>query len=148
MRILYNQTDVEDVLITAFSKVFKNIQKFEYRGDKSLDKWIKTIVINESIRFLKMKPPIVYKEEVPEYEINDGYSVDLSDIDVEQIHYIIGMMPVGYRTVFNLFAIEGYSHKEIAELMDISENTSKSQLRKARIYIIEKIDKIKKHENA
>jgi RNA polymerase sigma-70 factor, ECF subfamily len=57
-------------------------------------------------------------------------------------------MPTGYRMVFNLFAIEGYTHKEISELLNITENTSKSQLRKARIYIIERINKIRKYGNA
>ena len=68
---------------------------------------------------------------------------DLSDVDVEQIYSIIETMPPGYRMVFNLFAIEGYSHKEISELLQISESTSKSQLRKGRMNIIEKINKIK-----
>ena len=148
MRILFNHHDVEDVLITAFSKVFNNIEKFEYRGDNSLAKWIKTIVINESIRYLDTKPPISYKEDLPEYKINNEYDVDLSGIDVDQIYSIIGTMPTGYRIVFNLFAIEGYTHKEISELLNITGNTSKSQLRKARIYIIEKINNTKKYGNS
>ncbi|MBN1116914.1 MAG: sigma-70 family RNA polymerase sigma factor [Bacteroidales bacterium] len=147
MRIIYNQKDVEDVLITAFSKVFRNIQRFEYRGDNSLVKWIKTIVINESIRFVNVKPLAVYKEELTGQEINDECYADLSGIDAERVYSIIGNMPAGYRVVFNLFALEGYSHKEISELLGITENTSKSQLRKARLYIIEKLNKIEEHEN-
>ncbi len=147
MRILFNHHDVEDVLITAFSKVFKSVEKFEYRGDNSLEKWIKTIVINESIRYVNTKSPISYKEDLPEYEIINEYDVDLSSIDIEQIYSIIGAMPIGYRMVFNLFAIEGYTHKEISKLLNIAENTSKSQLRKARIYIVEKINKIKEDGN-
>ena len=147
MRILANHHDVEDVLIISFSKVFNHIQKFEYRGENSLMKWIKTIVINESIRQVNTKNQIIYKEELPEYETNTTYDIDLSDIDVEQVYSIIETMPVGYRLVFNLFTIEDYSHKEISELLNISENTSKSQLRKARIYIIEKMNKTKKNGN-
>jgi RNA polymerase sigma-70 factor (ECF subfamily) len=67
---------------------------------------------------------------------------------VEEVYSIIGSMPEGYRIVFNLFALEGYSHKEISELLNITENTSKSQLRKARIHIIEKMNKNKKNGNA
>jgi RNA polymerase sigma-70 factor, ECF subfamily len=148
MRILYNHHDIEDVLITAFSKVYKNIKKFEYRGDNSLAKWIKTIVINESIRQVNINTPVVYKEDIGEYEINNEYDADLSGIDVEQIYSIIEDMPAGYRIVFNLFAIEGYSHKEISELLGFTESTSKSQLRKARIYIIGKINKTKEYGKA
>lgn len=148
MRIVANHHDVEDVLIVSFSKVFNKIQEFEYRGDNSLAKWIKTIVINESIRHATTKNHISYEEDIPEYEMNTTYDEDLDHIDTEQIYSIIETMPAGYRMVFNLFAIEGYSHKEISELLDITENTSKSQLRKARIYIIERIKKTRKYGNA
>lgn len=141
MRILANHHDVEDVLILAFTKVFNSIQKFEYRGDPSLIKWIKTIVVNESIRQVNGKTKISYDEDFPEYEKNMAYASDIIDIDIEQVYSIIENMPAGYRMVFNLFAIEGYTHKEIAELLNITESTSKSQLRKARINIIEKINK-------
>lgn len=147
-RILANHNDVEDVLIISFTKVFKNIKKFEYRGDLSLNKWIKTIVINESIRFVKKRDKIKYDDNMPELATYSEFDSCLSDLDVEHIHSIIESMPTGYRIVFNLFAIEGYSHKEIAELLKISENTSKSQLRKARLNIIKKIEKTKTHEKA
>lgn len=148
MRILANHHDVEDVLIDSFTKVFDNIKKFEYRGDNSLNKWIKTIVINETIRYVNARNKVKYDDYLPEYEINTAFESDLGDIDIEQIYSIIETMPVGYRMVFNLFAIEGYSHKEISELLNITESTSKSQLRKARINIIEKISKIKEYGNS
>lgn len=143
-RILSNQHDVEDALIISFTKVFKSIQRFEYRGDSSLTKWIKTIVINESIRHLNKKNKISYNEDLPEYETDTTYDVD---IDIEQVYSIIESLPLGYRMVFNLFAIEGFSHKEISEMLNITESTSKSQLRKARINIIEKINKSKENGN-
>jgi len=138
---------VEDVLITAYSKVFKSIWKFEYRDDNCVSKWIKTIVINESIRHIRTKHLISYREDLPEYGMNEEYDADLNGIHADQIYSIIETMPVGYRIVFDLFAIEGYAHKEISELLKITENTSKSQLRKARIYIIDKINKSKRHGN-
>lgn len=147
MRILSNHHDVEDALIISFTKVFNSIQQFEYRGDNSLKKWIKTIVINESIRYLNTKNKIRYNESLLEYETNTDYAADISEIDIDQVYSIIKALPVGYRMVFNLFAIEGYSHKEIAELLNISESTSKSQLRKARMNIIERINKAKKNGN-
>jgi len=88
---------------------------------------------------LKSKPTLSYSEDLSEYESNEIDNADLSGVDIDRIYAIIGAMPDGYRTVFNLYAIEGYSHKEIADLLNIAENTSKSQLRKARIYIIEKL---------
>lgn len=145
MRILANHHDVEDVLSIAFTKVFNGIQRFEYRGDHSLVKWIKTIVVNESIRHVNGKAKISYEEDLPEYDINITPDSNLSDIDIEQVYSIIETMPAGYRMVFNLFAIEGYTHKEIAELLSITESTSKSQLRKARINIIERINKTKRY---
>lgn len=147
MRILANHHDVEDVLIDSFTKVFNNIQKFEYRGD-SLNKWIKTIVINETIRYVNARNKVKYDDDLPEYETSTAFDSDLSDIDIEQVYSIIETMPAGYRMVFNLFAIEGYSHKEISELLNITENTSKSQLRKARINIIERTRKIKENGNS
>lgn len=145
MRILANHHDVEDALIIAFTKVFDNIRNFEYRGENSLKKWIKTIVINESIRYINSRQKIQYDDNLSEYDhqVNDDTEPDT--IDVEQVYSIIESMPVGYRLVFNLFAIEGYSHKEISDLLNISENTSKSQLRKARINIIEKLYKTENH---
>ena len=143
--MLSNHHDAEDALIISFTKIFNNINKFEYRGDTSLAKWIKTIVINESIRHLNRKTRLNYSDDFPDNEINTAYDSDLSGIDIEQVYTIVEALPVGYRMVFNLFAIEGYSHKEISELLKISESTSKTQLRKARINIIESINKIKKY---
>ncbi len=148
MRILANHYDVEDVLIVSFTKVFENIRRFEYRGDNSLNKWIKTIVINESIRYVNAKNRIKYNEDLSEYELNKVYDADLTNIDIEQIYSIIETIPIGYRMVFNLFAIEGYSHKEISELLNITESTSKTQLRKARFKIVERINKTNKNGNS
>ncbi len=140
MRILSNFHDVEDVLIISFHKVFKNIDKFEYRGENSLTKWIKTIIINESVRFVKKKNMLSFENnqfELDDYHISDN---ELENVDAELIYSIIENMPAGYRVVFNLFAIEGYTHKEISKMLNISENTSKSQLRKARLNITEKLN--------
>lgn len=101
MRILANHHDVEDVLIISFTKVFDNIHKFEYRGDNSLNKWIKTIVINETIRYINAKNKIKYDDDLPEYETNTAYDPEISDVDVEQVYSIIETMPAGYRMVFS-----------------------------------------------
>lgn len=141
MRYLANHHDTEDVLSVSFTKIFKNIGQFENRGEGSFQKWINTIVINEAIRFLKSKKAIVFQEDETLLTLNASYEVSSDLIDSEEVHQVLEAMPKGYRTVFNLFAIEGYSHKEIAEMLQINENTSKSQLSKARSYMIQKLKK-------
>lgn len=143
MRIISNHHDVQDVLITSFTKVFQHINHFEYRGDESFCKWIKTIVINESIRFVNLKKRIEFENEWSENELNTSsfeIETDETSIDIDTVYSILEAMPPGYRIVFNLFVLEDYSHKNIAETLNISEGTSKSQLRKARLYVINKLN--------
>ncbi|NJK94661.1 MAG: sigma-70 family RNA polymerase sigma factor [Bacteroidales bacterium] len=138
MRILANHHDTEDALVLAFTRIFDNIARFEYRGEYSLNKWIRTIVIREAIRLVTSRNQLQYSEDMTAFDSPAPEEEEMENMDAEQIRTIIETMPAGYRLVFNLFALEGYSHKEIGGLLNISENTSKSQLRKARIYIIEK----------
>jgi len=146
MRYLANHHDTEDVLSVSYTKVFRYVGKLEYRGDGSLQKWICTIVINEAIRFLKSKKILVYTEEEEMLDLNVTITSDHVSLDTEEVYQLVQLMPKGYRTVFNLFAIEGYSHKEIGEMLQITENTSRSQLSKARNYIIQKLKIKKSHE--
>ncbi len=131
-RYLQQVEDSEDVLIESFNKIFSQISTFEYRGDGSLLKWMKTIVINESLMFLRKKKEILVSEMKLQTE-----ELNLAEENFfhEDIYKVIDKMPTGYRTVFNLFVIEGYSHHEIAEKLQISRNTSKSQLNKARKFL-------------
>lgn len=145
MRYLSNHHDTEDVLSISFTKIFKNIGQFDDRGEGSFQKWLNTIFINESIRFLKSKKELLFQEDEELLILNIPF-VDHSDhLDVEEVQQVLDMMPKGYRTVFNLFAIEGYSHKEIGEMLHINENTSKSQLSKARNYMVQKLKKKYSH---
>lgn len=141
MRFLANHHDTEDVMIIVFSKVFDRIESFEYRGNDSLKKWIKTIAINESIRFLEHKKPLHLVENETIIENEMAIKEDITSIDPEEAYAIIESMPPGYRTVFNLYAIEGYTHREISQMLNITGSTSKSQLCKARNFIIEKLKK-------
>jgi RNA polymerase sigma-70 factor (ECF subfamily) len=141
MRMLANHHDTEDVLILSFIRIFRNIANFEYRGVPSLVKWMKTIVANEAIRLITTRNHLFYSEDMTTYETHNFPECEPDSIDTEQVYSIIESMPMGYRIVFNLFALEGYSHKEISEMLRITENTSKSQLRKARMHIIEKLKK-------
>ena len=141
MRFLANHHDTEDILIIAFTKVFRKIEDFEYRGDNSLQKWIKTIVINEAIRFLKQKKELFLFESLSCIEIEPPAYFNEVSLDTEEAYAIIESMPTGYRTIFNMYAIEGYTHQEISEMLQITQSTSKSQLCKARNYIITKLKK-------
>lgn len=146
MRYLANHHDTEDVLSISFTRILTNIGRFEYRGEGSLQKWVNTIVINEAIRFLKSKKALLFQDDEEILSLNIPM-VDCSDIlDLEEVHQILKLMPKGYRTVFNLFVMEGYAHKEIAEMLQINENTSKSQLSKARNYMMRNLKKKKSHE--
>ncbi len=139
-RYLTGSHDAEDVLVNAFLRVFRYIHDFEYRGDGSLQKWVNTIVINECIRFLSIYRPIIVEEELTALVVERDWNGDQSDLDAEEVLGILEVMPAGYRTVFNLYAMEGYSHREIASMLGVTEGTSKSQLSKARNFIIERLN--------
>lgn len=134
-RYLKNEQDSEDVLITGFMKVFDNYKKFEFRGKGSFDGWVKRIMINESLMLLRKSHNFNMVPDNYTKEIEDDF-VPGASISAEEIFSLIKTLPIGYRTVFNLYAVEGYAHKDIAEKLGISENTSKSQLSKARAALI------------
>ncbi len=126
----------EDVMIGGFLKVFKNVESFKFNG--SFEGWIRRIMIRESISYVRKKQFVVYDDEL--YERNEAKgNIISSELDVEHIQILIDALPEGYKMVFILFVIEGYKHNEIAELLQISESTSKSQLFKARKILQEKL---------
>jgi len=140
LRYTGNEHDADDVLVVAFTKVLKNIGDFNFRGKGSLGAWIKKIMVNEALMFLRSKKQTELLDE------NEQIADDIdagSKLDAEDVYNLVKDLPTGYRTVFNLFIIEGYSHKEIAEMTGTSESTSKSQLKKARKKLQEKIIKTK-----
>jgi len=122
LRILKNDDDADDALQEAFIQVFKDINTF--RRESTIGAWIKTIVIRSALRKLKKN---VFIEEINDNTLNipDQQSCALTG---EYIEKKIMSLPPGYRTVFLLIEVEGYSHKEVAEMLNISEGTSKSQL--------------------
>ncbi len=141
-RYLGNESDVDDVLITGFTKVLKNIDSFKFRGKGSLMAWIRKIMVNEALMFLRSKKEMSLIDNNEHFQIaNDSDPV--SDLAAEDIYNLILKLPAGYRTIFNLFVIEGYNHREIANMLGITESTSKSQLNKARKKLQEKIIKTK-----
>ena len=129
----------EDVMVKGFFKVFTNLDSFQFKG--SLEGWIRRIMIRESISYLRKQQFVVYDDEVFAERENQTVSLATMDMDTEHIQKLIDQLPEGYRTVFVLYAVEGYKHQEIAEMLTISESTSKSQLFKARRILKERLKK-------
>ncbi|KKL05363.1 hypothetical protein LCGC14_2606770, partial [marine sediment metagenome] len=126
----------EDVMVSGFVKVFKNLETFRHEG--SFEGWIRQIMVRESITHLRKNQFVVFDETVLE-KVHPQSTVDSFDWDTERIQSLIDALPDGYRTVFVLYAIDGYRHQEIAKELDISESTSKSQLFKARRLLQEQL---------
>ena len=133
-RYVKNPEDAEEIMLDGFYKLFKNLPSFTYQGDAALFAWIKRIMINESLMFLRKKNAFMMVSDLAEENIYLKEDA-LNNLSAAEIFNLITQLPVGYRTVFNLYEIEGMKHKEIAELLHISEGTSKSQLSKAKILL-------------
>lgn len=130
----------EEVMLNGFFKVFTHIKRFEHKG--SFEGWIRKIMIRESISFLRQEKQLEFLVEEDFIEETHD-SVD-SDLDVDTIQKLIDNLPEGYKMVFVLYAIEGYKHSEIANMLQISESTSKSQLYKARNMLQKQINELNK----
>jgi RNA polymerase sigma-70 factor (ECF subfamily) len=133
----------EDVMITAFMKVFTNLQHFEHKG--SFEGWMKRIMINECISYIRVRKKVTFIED--ENYIEERYNNIESQFSVEDIQFLIDNLPDGYKMVFNLYCIEGFKHQEIAAMLGINEGTSKSQLYHARKMLQENISKLKNYNN-
>lgn len=130
-RYTTNSDEAKDLLQDGFIKIFDNIKKF--RGESSLKTWMTRIMINNAISQMQKEKRMLFSS-LGDYDIGeDEYSDDMMpDTDANQVLLAIQQLPTGYRTIINLYGIEGYSHKQIGELLGISEGTSKSQLSRAR----------------
>jgi len=131
-RYIPDDDELKDVLQESFIKIFSKIEKFNYRGNGSLRAWITRIVINESLlstRKKKNSPFINIEKEPPDIQDEDP---EIGNLNEEVLTNMIRLLPDGYRTVFNLFVIEGKSHKEIAKILNIKADSSASQFYKAK----------------
>jgi RNA polymerase sigma-70 factor (ECF subfamily) len=126
----------EDVMISAFVKAFLQLRSFRHEG--SFEGWIRRIMVRDCISYLRKRQFVVFDED-RFADSSETRITATNDLDLERIEKIIDDLPEGYRMVFVLYAVEGYRHSEIAELLSISESTSKSQLFKARKVLQEKI---------
>ena len=131
-RYIGNQEDRHDVLQEAFIRIFTKIHTFEYRGKGSLKAWLTKIVINESLHFLRDNDPAIFIDKATDIPDSSTEDPDIDSMSITQITETILKLPPGYRAVFNLYVVEGKSHKEIAEILNIKPDTSASQFHKAR----------------
>ena len=126
----------EEVMLNGFFKVFSNLKNFKAEG--SFEGWVRRIMVRESISYLRQKKSIEFATDVIDYK-NDFTNNIQTEIELAEIQQLIDDLPEGYKIVFVMYAIEGYKHHEIAEILNISESTSKSQLFKAKKQLQEKI---------
>jgi len=130
-RFAHNREDAEDMLQESFIKVFSQIHTFQNKG--AFEGWIRRIIVHTCINHLKKNKR--FNESV---DIINASAIQVREesipsiVQAKQIVECIRLLPIGYRTVLNLYAIEGYSHKEIAEMLDIEESTSRSQYTRAK----------------
>lgn len=149
MRYATDRMEAEDMLQNGFIQVFQKMNDF--RGDGSFEGWVRRIMVHSSIGYYrkhhKMLQMVDMESEGIEQSVNP---VAVANLDAKDLMVLIQRLSPGYRMVFNLYAIEGYSHREIGEIMGISEGASKSQLSRARTILKEQIVKAegKRYENA
>jgi RNA polymerase sigma factor (sigma-70 family) len=133
IRYVNDRFEAEDIMIKGFVKAFEKID--QYQGDGPFEGWLRKIMVNEALGFIRMRKNLLMSVEIEKAEREPDYQALQVDLEAADLLAMINSLPYGYRTVFNLYAIEGYTHKEIAEMMGISENTSKSQLSRARAHL-------------
>ena len=138
-RYVIDQNDVNDVLQESYLKVFSGIGAFTPHDDGSLVAWVRRIVVNESLQLLRRKKMLNQlvslddvEDEPEDFTITDQVTDYVSSIDIGNLMELIQQLPDGYRTIFNLYAIEKLPHSKIASMLGISEGTSASQFHRAR----------------
>ena len=144
-RYVVDRSDVKDILQEAFVKIFQKLGQFEYRGEGSVKAWVSRIVVNDSLTFLRSSSRLSFVDDLPDVPEDDEPS--LPKVPPAVIQEMIKALPDGYRTVFNLFVFENKSHREIASLLGIKEDSSASQFFRARATLAKNIKEyLKEHE--
>jgi len=130
-RYLKSPEDAEEVLLDGFCQFFQSLNQFSYQGDAALFAWVKRIMVNQCLMFLRKRAAfaVVSETSLEEVEVPDAV---FSSLGADEILLMIMQLPTGYRTVFNLHVIEGFSHTEIAGMLGIRDSSSRSQLAKAK----------------
>ena len=133
LRYAGNAEEAEDILQEGFIKVFKKLDSF--RNEGSFEGWIRRIFVNTAIEHFRRKKYLLPVTEKEENTIEGKYTSVLDEMGAKDIMALVQELSPGYRTVFNMYVVEGYTHKEIADQLGISEGTSKSQLSRAKVIL-------------
>lgn len=144
-RYLRNLEDAEEVMSLGFVKVYGKLDHYRFEG--SFEGWMRTIMVREALMYLRSKKNLIqFTDEMERY--SEQYEIQPSqEMDADYLIALIDELPPGYRTVFNMYAIDGYKHHEIADLLGISENTSKTQLMRARTLLKAQLENQKNNFN-
>lgn len=143
-RYIHDRDEAEHVMIGGMVKVFEKLD--QYQGEGSFEGWVRRIMVNESLMYIRKHKNMSLEVEMEQAEFEPDYRRLEDHLQAADLLLLIEGLPVGYRTVFNLYAIEGFSHREIAEMLGINENTSKSQLSRARQYLQTRLREIQEKE--
>lgn len=147
-RYIADNLEAEGVMVNGFLKVFDKINQFTGQG--SFEGWVRRIMVNESLYYLRKNKTMYLEVDLDQIKSSGESELVSQDLLVDDLLTMVNNLPMGYRTVFNLFAIEGYSHKEIAKILEITPGTSKSQLSRARLILQKQIvqyDRIKENKS-
>lgn len=137
IRYLKDREHAEDVMIEGFMKIFDKLSQFQGKG--SFEGWMKRIIVTQALMTLRSHRHLMMEVNMENESEYQDHNYELNQLETKDLMKMVADLPVGYRTVFNLYAIEGFSHKEIADLLGVKESTSKSQLNRARNILKEKI---------
>ncbi len=134
LRYVTQRTVAEDMLQDGFVTLFGKIDT--YKGDGSFEGWARKIFVNTCLMYLRKKDALKVSDDIETARhVSSGYSDQISNVGYKELMKLITSMPNGFRTVFNMYVIEGFSHREIAKMLDITEVTSRTQLSRARAWL-------------
>jgi RNA polymerase sigma-70 factor (ECF subfamily) len=134
--------DAKDVLQNSFVKIFTSLPTFDYRSEEALRGWMRRIVVNEALLFLRERRKLHFEPMMPQTTLMDDEEPESEQILPDVLHRLVSELPDGYRTVLNLYVFEGCSHRQIAELLGITESTSASQLYFAKRLLARRIKEL------
>jgi RNA polymerase sigma-70 factor (ECF subfamily) len=137
-RYVKDRMEAEDVLVTGFTKILTKLD--QYKGDGSFEGWMKRVIVNEALSYLRRVRNLHLETDLEAAYGEPTYTRLHDALEAEDLLRLVAELPEGYRTVFNLYAIEGYNHQEIGVMLGISENTSKSQLSRARALLMKQVE--------
>ncbi len=141
LRFAKSRFEADDILQESFIKIFKNLHRFKHSG--SFEGWVRRTFVNTSINYYKKNLKHSQTQDIDDqWDLSSQQEDPIAKISADDLLKLIHELPDGYRMVFNLYVIEGYSHREIGELMGISEGTSKSQLARARKSLQQKVNEL------